>query len=53
MEFSPNRSYFRTQNKSQEIQQNQNNPLHIRPQKNKTRSQTTKETSENIQTHGD
>jgi predicted glycosyltransferase involved in capsule biosynthesis len=43
MEFSPNRSYFRTQAKSQQIQENQNNHLyHIRSQWNKTRPQQQK-----------
>jgi DNA-binding transcriptional regulator GbsR (MarR family) len=38
--FLQNRSYFRTQRKSQQIQENQNNLLHcIRSQQNKTRSQ--------------
>jgi superfamily I DNA and/or RNA helicase len=40
-----NRSYFRTQSKSKQIQEDQNNPLHhIRSQQ----TSTTKETPENI-----
>jgi hypothetical protein len=43
MELSPNRSYFRTQEKSQQIQENQYNSLHhIRSQQNKTRTQQRK-----------
>jgi hypothetical protein len=38
---------------SQQVQENQNNLHHIRSQRNKTRPQKTKETQENIHTHGD
>jgi hypothetical protein len=42
-DFLQNRSYFRTQRKSQQIQANQNNPLHhIRSQWNETRPQQQK-----------
>jgi hypothetical protein len=43
MEFSRNRSYYRTQSKFQQIQENRNNPLHhIRSKWNKTRPQQKK-----------
>jgi hypothetical protein len=45
MEPSPKLSYFRTQSKYQQIQENQNNPLyHIRSQCNKARFQQHKKT---------
>jgi hypothetical protein len=46
-----NTSYFRTQNKSQQIQENQNNLLyHIRPQHNKTRHQQQKKLLKHMMT---